>query len=210
MRPCIAKPKDTELICVENKIRHALSLHIPYESKLTIKGVKAAVLIAIQGEDLNRAKILFTQRTTRVEKHKGQVAFPGGVTDPEDFRDTSAQTAIATALRETHEEVGILPDQLHVYGTMPKLQTVTAYEVIPVVAKVTVPEISLAINQDEIDNVFWLSFQELLAPGVYRRETIQLGGFKVTTHVFQVGTHRVWGVTAAILKNLIVRLGMLK
>ncbi|HLW69030.1 MAG TPA: CoA pyrophosphatase [Candidatus Binataceae bacterium] len=69
----------------------------------------AAVLVAmvLRGNALN---IIYTRRSDRLSSHRGQVAFPGGRFDRRD------SNLVATALRETHEEIGIAPHSIEVLG----------------------------------------------------------------------------------------------
>ena len=69
--------------------------------------------------------MLFTQRTLLVRDHRGQIAFPGGVRDPEDAH------LLATALRETEEEIGLAPEAVEVLGTLPAVATITGYHITP-------------------------------------------------------------------------------
>ena len=74
----------------------------------------AAVLMLFADGD-NGPELLLTERAAKMRNHAGQISFPGGATDPEDA------DAIATALREAHEEVGLDPDTVDVFGTLPTL-----------------------------------------------------------------------------------------
>jgi 8-oxo-dGTP pyrophosphatase MutT (NUDIX family) len=92
----------------------------------------AAVLIPLmwcRGEWL----VLFTRRTERVESHKGQVSFPGGACDE------GETTPEQTALRETHEEIGVHPKDVRVLGRMKSLITISDYRVTPVVGVIPYP-----------------------------------------------------------------------
>ncbi|STM16104.1 NUDIX-family hydrolase [Escherichia coli] len=71
--------------------------------------------------------LLLTQRSIHLRKHAGQVAFPGGAVD-----DTDA-SVIAAALREAEEEVAIPPSAVEVIGVLPPVDSVTGYQVTPVV-----------------------------------------------------------------------------
>jgi NUDIX domain len=93
--------------------------------------VHASVLIPLVMRD--RLHVLLTQRTMHLSSHSGQIAFPGGKADAVDANAT------ATALRETHEEVGISSEFVRVLGTLPIYTTGSAFIVTPVVALVLEP-----------------------------------------------------------------------
>jgi 8-oxo-dGTP pyrophosphatase MutT (NUDIX family) len=71
--------------------------------------------------------LLLTQRSPLMRKHAGQVAFPGGAVDNTDA------TLIAAALREAQEEVAIPPESVEVIGVLPPVDSVTGFQVTPVV-----------------------------------------------------------------------------
>ena len=190
-----------------SRLESGLLLNVPYEGiprrPLQVEKVKepipAAVLISI-ASGIDGPSVLITRRTQQVETHKGQMAFPGGHRDPED------QDAIATALREAHEEVGLDPEWVRVIGQLPELPTVTGFLVTPVVGWVAreTDQIALTPAPFEIDGMFWIPMTRLWQ--VYRRESIEHGGLRYPIDVFEVDGHRIWGVTGTLLKNLLDRI----
>ena len=92
---------------------------------------RAAVLLALlaDGDDIS---VVFTLRTAHLHAHAGQVSFPGGGAEAHDA------DAIATALRESHEEIGLDPARVQVLGTLDSYITVSGYEVTPVVGLIDV------------------------------------------------------------------------
>lgn len=92
----------------------------------------AAVLIPLlrQGTSWH---MLLTRRNADLPEHSGQVAFPGGRADPED------RTPEETALRETQEEIGIAPQDVHILGKLPSYHTITNYMVTPIIGLIPWP-----------------------------------------------------------------------
>lgn len=138
--------------------------------------------------------LLYTRRTDLVDSHRGQVAFPGGVIDEMD------DGPVAAALRETHEEIGVLPDDITVLGLMDPMPTVTEYCVTPVVGHIPWPY-DLKINPDEVASTFivpleWLQDSGNLEIG-YRESGLKVDFFKP----FQ--DEIIWGATARITLNFL-------
>jgi len=145
--------------------------------------------------------VLLTRRTDHLNDHAGQVSFPGGRTDPEDA------DAVATALREAHEEVGIAADEVEVIGRLPTYTTVTAYEVTPVVGLLDAPR-ALRLDPFEVAEVFEVPLAFLMDPAHHRRHAVEVDGLARQFISMPWGRdlrgepYFVWGATAAMLRNL--------
>lgn len=148
--------------------------------------------------------VLLTQRTTHLPTHAGQIAFPGGKVDDEDA------CAQATALRETHEEVGLHPRHVEVIGELPVYTTGSGFHITPVVALV-LPPFELQPNPDEVDAVFEVPLAFLMNPANHRRHAFEWQGqerrwFSMLYH--EAMPHAgalerlIWGATAGMLRNL--------
>jgi 8-oxo-dGTP pyrophosphatase MutT (NUDIX family) len=161
---------------------------------------RAAVLVPLvrRPEGLN---VLLTRRTDHLNDHAGQVSFPGGRTDPEDV------DAVATALREAQEEVGLAADEIEVIGVLPTYTTVTAYEVTPVVGLLDPPR-ALALDAFEVAEVFEVPLAFLMDPANHRRHAMEFQGIARRFISMPWGAdaggqpYFVWGATAAMLRNL--------
>jgi 8-oxo-dGTP pyrophosphatase MutT (NUDIX family) len=153
----------------------------------------ASVLVPIVSRD--ELTVLFTRRTTHLRRHSGQVSFPGGRAEPGDA------TAEFTALRETHEEIGLPPERVEVLARLPDYLTRTGYRVTPVVGLIA-PPFELAPDPREVETVFEVPLAFLLDSRNHRRETRELAGRTVGYYVVQYGEHRIWGATAGMLINL--------
>jgi 8-oxo-dGTP pyrophosphatase MutT (NUDIX family) len=187
-----------------DRLVSASGLDLPYSSPRIAgrDGVPASVLMAwgFSSSLPNDPQVLLTRRTEKVETHKGQMAFPGGGRDPED------ESAIATALREAQEEVGLDPAQVEVLGMLPEMWTITNFVVTPVLAVVRAPVEALALvhSEHEIDESLWVPLSRLQES--YRREHVARGAIRYPIDVFLEEPYRVWGVTGSLLKNLLERL----
>jgi 8-oxo-dGTP pyrophosphatase MutT (NUDIX family) len=161
---------------------------------------QAAVLVPLVRRPDGLA-VLLTRRTDHLSDHAGQVSFPGGRTDPEDA------DAIATALREAHEEVGLAADEVEVIGVLPTYTTVTAYEVTPVVGLLAPPR-ALALDSFEVAEVFEVPLAFLMDPANHRRHAFEFQGLSRQFISMPWGadaqgeSYFVWGATAAMLRNL--------
>ena len=140
--------------------------------------------------------VLFTQRTERLADHAGQVSFPGGGREPADA------DALATALRETEEEVGLQRDYVEVAGYLRGYLTISGYAVTPVVGLVR-PGFTLTPDPLEVAEIFEVPLSFLLDPRNRELQTREFGGARVSFYRFMYGEHNIWGATAAMLINFL-------
>ena len=157
---------------------------------------QAAVLVPLVQRE--QPTLLLTQRTTHLSTHSGQVAFPGGRVDEGDA------DAVAAALREAEEEIGLPPRHVEVLGTLPTYVTGTAFVVTPVVALVR-PGFALRPNPHEVQDAFEVPLAWLMDPAHHRRHVMDWDG--VQREWFSMpyddgGRERfIWGATAGMLRN---------
>ncbi|MFO1185166.1 MAG: CoA pyrophosphatase [Bauldia sp.] len=160
---------------------------------------EAAVLVPlVLGE--SGASLLLTRRTSGLRHHSGQIAFPGGKIDPQD------SSAAAAALREAEEEIGIEAAQVTVLGYLDAHLSVSRFRVIPVVGAVAAP-LRLRVNPAEVEEAFEVPLAFLMNPANHRLANLERDA--KTRHFYEMtfGTHRIWGVTAGIIRALAERIG---
>lgn len=160
--------------------------------------IPAAVLIAIMGAPA-APSVLFTRRTETLRRHAGEVSFPGGRVDRTDACD------LAAALREAEEEVGLPPAAVTPLGFLDPYETISAFRVLPVVARVE-PGTPLDPEPGEVAEAFQVPLAFLLDPANCERVAVEYRGRMRHYFEFRHGGHRIWGATAAILVNLRQRL----
>lgn len=156
----------------------------------------ASVLVPIVMRE--QPSVLLTERTKHLSTHSGQIAFPGGKADEGDV------DAVATALREAHEEVGLEPALVQVLGTLPHYVTGSAFIITPVVALVQ-PGFALSPNANEVADVFEVPLEFLMNPAHHQRQVFEWQGLRREwfSIPYQDGpTERfIWGATAGMLRN---------
>lgn len=158
----------------------------------------AAVLVPVvlrQGE----AMVLFTQRAPGLRDHSGQIAFPGGKIDRTDA------SALATALREAQEEIGLEPSLVTPIGYLDAYLSSSNYIVMPVVGLVT-PVFQLSLNRAEVADVFEVPLRFLMDPENHELHAREWKGRLRQYYAIPFGERYIWGVTAGIVRNLYERL----
>jgi 8-oxo-dGTP pyrophosphatase MutT (NUDIX family) len=159
--------------------------------------VPAAVLVpVILGSNPG---ILLTKRNARLNKHAGQVSFPGGRIDSDD------EDAEAAALREAEEEIALDRARVEVLGRLADYVTGTGYRITPILGLLP-PGLDLRPAPDEVESVFELPIEVLLDPGAPKRQRHHVRGLWREYWVWPHPDHYIWGATAAILVHLAQKL----
>ncbi len=161
-----------------------------------LRGRIAAVLVPLLERD-GETRVVLTRRAAGLRKHAGQYAFPGG------RRDEGDRDAVATALREAEEEVGLAPAEVTVLGRLDDYLTTSGYLVTPVVGFVPRPA-PWRPNPAEVERVIELPLAAFITPPPAR--TLLFEGFRRIVLAFDVEGHFVWGATASMLRDLARRL----
>lgn len=153
----------------------------------------AAVLVPLVLRD--GWQVLLTQRNELLSNHGGQISFPGG------RRDEGDADYIHTALRETHEEVGIPPERVELIGFLDPHPVITGFGVVPVVGHFPADQ-RLTLDSREVAHAFEVPLDFVLDLGNYQRESITVHGHERYYYVMQYAQWRIWGATAGMLRNL--------
>lgn len=158
--------------------------------------VRAAVLLPLLIKD-DSYHILFTKRTNRVSHHKGEVSFPGGIYDDHDV-DLGA-----TALRETHEEIGVRSQDVKLLGGLDEVVTVTSHFIVsPFVGLIPYP---YPFNpcREEIEEILLIPLQYFSEEGVLSKDYMRNQSKTRMVYIYQWGHHSIWGATAEILHQFL-------
>jgi 8-oxo-dGTP pyrophosphatase MutT (NUDIX family) len=165
---------------------------------------RAAVLVPVLLEP-EGARLVYTVRRDHLQDHAGQISFPGGGLQPGD------DSLLETALRETEEEIDLSPNLVEVIGELEEMYIPPSnFRVSPFVGLLP-PEAELVLHPDEVEAIFTVSLDELMAPETLRKVLWTRDGREYEVPVFAVeesNTRReIWGATAAITAALLARLG---
>lgn len=159
--------------------------------------IHAAVLFPIfraEGE----YRVLFTQRTHRVENHKGQISFPGGGVEEGD------DSLLETALREAYEEIGLLSEDVEILGQLDDTTTVVSNFVVhPFIGLIPYPY-DFTINPREVKRIIEVPFEIFLSDDPkYRRDTAEFEGVTYPTPAYVYDGDVIWGATARIILGFV-------
>jgi 8-oxo-dGTP pyrophosphatase MutT (NUDIX family) len=180
------------MIIYESDIRRAMKDAVAQKKNYRPEQTRAAVLIPVVTQSAE-PELLLTQRTDLVEHHKSQIAFPGGVVDPED------KTIIDTALRETEEELGIPSGMIEVIGTIDEVSSPSRFLITPVVGIMTAIPL-LRLNQNEVESAFTVPLSFFTDEANMRIEYREVEGKKREVYFYKFGDKIIWGVTAYIIR----------
>lgn len=160
------------------------------------RGPQAAVLLALTREP--EPHIILTKRAEHLKNHRGEVALPGGMIDPED------ESVFATALRESQEEIALRPELVEILGHLDPMVTRFGVKVTPVLGLVS-PDVQLEANPDELDSVFRVPLSFFLRDERLRTDRGTVNGHSVAVPCWEWEGYQIWGVTAIILVNFMNR-----
>ncbi|MCB2115865.1 MAG: CoA pyrophosphatase [Rhodobacteraceae bacterium] len=158
----------------------------------------AGVLVGLRSGPAG-TEIILTKRSSRLKHHPGQIAFPGGKVDSGDA------DAVAAALREAEEEIGLPRECVRVIGTMEPHETVTGFLVTPVFAEID-PDFVPVPEAGEVDEVFAVPLAHVVDPARFLVEGRRWRGQLRRYYVVPYGPYYIWGATARILRALADRM----
>jgi 8-oxo-dGTP pyrophosphatase MutT (NUDIX family) len=176
--------------------------HIPKNPLLKPSAV--LIPIMLRGASSAGLTVLLTVRSTKLRKHSGQIALPGGKIDTEDANAT------VTALREAEEEIGLPSANCQVIGALHRHETGTGFEITPIVALVN-PDYACVLSEDEVSEVFEVLLLHLLDPNNHNHHELTWTTPEGDTHTrdwygipstdLEGKSRHIWGVTARVLRQ---------
>jgi 8-oxo-dGTP pyrophosphatase MutT (NUDIX family) len=177
---------------------HELNPHWPDARLAGVRRRKSAVLIPLIPKQAG-AWVLMTRRADHLIEHGGQIAFPGGKIGRDDT------TALAAALRETGEEIGLAPEFVEVIGRLDEYRTATGFDIAPFIG-ILRPGFGLTPDPGEVAEVLEVPLQFLMTPANHQLHDVIWQGKTRRFHAMPYRNHYIWGATAGILRSMYERL----
>ncbi|MDA0364974.1 MAG: CoA pyrophosphatase [Chloroflexi bacterium] len=183
---------------MRDRVRRALTGYAPRTLPLAGRRESAVMLLLYphDGEDC----LVFQVRTQHVAHHRGEISLPGGGRDPEDH------SLAETALRETHEEIGIPAELVEVLGQLDDTDTrASNYRITPFVGalRVDADVAASAYAPREVHQLLYVPVAHLLSPASRTWKVVEADGAPVATAAFQHDEHLIWGATARIITSFV-------
>jgi 8-oxo-dGTP pyrophosphatase MutT (NUDIX family) len=168
-------------------------LHLSDQEPDSGDGPLAAVLAALYEDDDDEVRIVLTKRPDTMPTHAGHISLPGGRADPSD------RGPVDTALREAHEEVGIVPSSVEILGFLPSIDTVEFKPwVVPVVGRLA-PPVVLVPSEREVAKLYTPRLEDLADSGHWW--SVPWNGHEVW--YYDLGGDTLWGATARMVRSLV-------
>jgi len=181
---------------VRDDVRRLLAQYTPIEQRPDPPLPPAGVLLILH-ERPTGPHVIFQKRTDSVRDHKGQISFPGGATDPGD------ESVLHTALRETHEEIGVHPDHLEVLGQLDDMVTISNFLVTPFVAWLDRYPYEWRFSDLEVAYLLEVPLAHLRDPRNLIPDRRFINGREYEFQSYQFGNDLIWGATARMLGNFL-------
>lgn len=173
-------------------IREKLSVR----EKKTVKSDKhkKSVVMILFMEKNEKPHVILTLRTDKVSTHKGQISFPGGGFDETD------NSYLEAGLRETYEEIGILPEDIEILGEFDEYLSITGYHIYVFAGAVNRAH-EYTVSTDEIDEMLEVPFSIFYNNEYVRHEKIVYDRAEYDLFHYEYGKAAIWGLTARILTD---------
>jgi 8-oxo-dGTP pyrophosphatase MutT (NUDIX family) len=184
---------------IVEQVRRRLAARTPGRGPSELRAAAVLIPILLKG-DAESESLLLTQRSRTLRRQPGDIAFPGGAVDSDDA------TPLATALRESHEEVGLSPDAVTLVGQMDERGTVTGFRITPFVA--TIDASYPFRTNEEVESLIEVPIASLKDPTILEVETRRFpdGSMRSVYHYHYDG-HDIWGITGRLIKEFLDLIG---
>jgi len=155
---------------------------------------QAAVLVLLTDEV--SPQVIYTLRSKHLNQHAGEVCFPGGKWEPQD------NSLLATALRETHEEIGVSPGMVDILGVLPARSTRAGAMVQPFIGKIPA-DCRFNLNHHELEELFSVPLATFRQGLQVRTDIFEHNGQRMRVPAYLYRNFEIWGFTAGVTAELL-------
>jgi 8-oxo-dGTP pyrophosphatase MutT (NUDIX family) len=181
---------------VRDRIRQVLAGHRPVE--LPLEGHHASAVMLLLYDAGGVEHVVLQVRGARVEHHAGEISFPGGRLDPGDA------SLLHTALRETHEEIGVAPHELEVFGQLDDTIVLSSNHLMrPYVGAFTGTPREFAMQASEVHSLLHVPLEHLRTPDAHGEFVVDRRGEPALMPAYRYGDHMIWGATYRVLNQFL-------
>ena len=180
---------------LREQLRTALAAYEPGRTDRREATPAAALLLLYERDD--GLHVLFQERSHQVEHHKGEISFPGGA------RDEGDGSAAFTALRETHEEVGVAPEDVDLLGELDEIWTISNFRLRTFVGWLRDWPYPFRYEPLEVASLLEVPLGHLADPTTLVDDIREIDGRRVVLPSYRWGEHLIWGATGRILTNFL-------
>jgi 8-oxo-dGTP pyrophosphatase MutT (NUDIX family) len=195
----VPKIKQEKLLAEEAHLKM-----VPFERILEVEKInipsnnprKAAVMMLIYPKN-DKSHLALIVRNTYPGVHSAQIGFPGGKVEIED------ESLTHTALRETHEEIGIHPDNIKVIKTFTEVFIPPSNFIVAPFLGISYSELEFMEQEEEIAGIIEFPLLDFLDDKTIVNKIMDTSyGNNIEVPTFKINEHYVWGATAMMMSEL--------
>ena len=172
-----------------------LETHVIGDEDHNADSLNAAVLAAFTHGGVE-PELILTQRSKKMRSHAGEVAFPGGKIERIDT------TLVDTALRESQEEIGLLPHQVEVIGQIEAMHSRQGVKVQPIIGLVDA-DLDFEPTSEELDSVFKVPVSLFYDDSAKIIHRFEMNNSLIEMPAFRFQDYTIWGLTAAMIVKIL-------
>lgn len=195
----VPKIKQEKLLAEEAHLKM-----VPFERILEVEKInipsnnprKAAVMMLIYPKN-KKSHLALIVRNTYPGVHSAQIGFPGGKVEIED------ESLIHTALRETHEEIGIHPDKIEVIKTFTAVFIPLSNFIVAPFLGISHAELEFIEQEEEVAGIIEFPLLDFMNDKTIVNKIMDTSyGNNIEVPTFKINEHYVWGATAMMMSEL--------
>jgi 8-oxo-dGTP pyrophosphatase MutT (NUDIX family) len=172
----------------------------PNFDEILTKNPRKAGVLALFYPVAEVPHLVLMKRNTYPGVHSGQISLPGGQAEDLDGN------LIETALRETHEEIGVHRKYISVLGNLTQVYIPPSNFLVQPVIGVSHKRPDFIPEIKEVSELLEVAFTEFFNPANFRETRVEARGFVMQVPAYHINNHIIWGATAMMISEIIALL----